>query len=90
MIATFYNGEPGIKRISALPILITVFGGAMPFFAKDRKALVVQTVDGKYKWKPEMQFSKEKRQEIQKLQENILNTCLTLGVTVHKDITLNR
>lgn len=85
MIATFLNNEPGIKSIWILPILITIFGCALPFLAKDRKTLVIQMNGGKYKWKPKMQFDKKKREQIKELQEAILSICEKIGINVFRE-----
>ena len=73
------------RHYTALPLLITIFGIALPFLAKNRRTLIVEMVKGKYKWKPRMQFDKKKREQIEKLQENILETCQSIGVKVNKD-----
>lgn len=78
------NNSPDseIKHYSALPYLITIFGIALPFLAKNRRTLIVEMVKSKYKWKPKMQFDKKQRERIEKLQENILETCQSIGIQV--------
>lgn len=73
------------KTYSALPFLITIFGIALPFLAKNRRTLIIEMFKGKYKWKPKMQFDKKERARIEELQDNILETCQSIGIRVDKD-----
>ena len=77
--------DSDIKHYSVLPLLIAIFGIALPFLAKNRQTLIVEMVRGKYKWKPKMQFDKKQREQIEKLQENILETCQSVGVQIGKE-----
>lgn len=81
------NNSPDseIKHYSILPYLITIFGATLPFLAKNRRTLIVEMAKGKYKWKPKVQFDKKQRERIEKLQENILETCQSIGIKVNKD-----
>ena len=87
ILLTMANNSPDSPHItiSALPYLITIFGAALPFLAKNRRTLVVEMVKGKYKWKPKMQFDKKERERIEKLQDNILKTCRSIGIEISKE-----
>jgi hypothetical protein len=85
MIINNFSSQRTHTIMSGLPFLITIFGAAMPFLAKNRQTLVVEMDNEQYKWKPKMQFDKNKREKIERLQDEILEVCHSIGIRVARD-----
>jgi hypothetical protein len=81
MMSNALNQVPG-SRVSGVPFAMIVCGLVMPFLAKGRKVLVVESENDIYKWKPRLVVDKKSRNQIRTLQEDILNVCEKVGIRV--------
>jgi hypothetical protein len=75
---------PG-TRVSGVPFAMIVAGLLIPFLAKGRKVLVVESEKGIHKWKPRLVVDKKSRNQIRDLQEEILNVCEKVRIRVMKE-----
>lgn len=79
MMSNALNQEAG-TRISGVPFAMIVAGLIMPFLAKGRSVLLVETTKETFKWKPKLVIDKKSRNHIKKFQAEILNVCKSLGI----------
>ena len=84
MMSNALTNAPG-TRVGGAPFAMIVGGLAMPFLAKGRKILIVESIDGIYKWKPKLVVDKTSRKQIQNLQADILTACQSVGIQVLKE-----
>ena len=84
MMSNALSQEPG-TRVSGVPFAMIVCGLIMPFLAKGRKVLIIESVNGIYKWKPRLVVDKKSKNRIKTLQADILNVCENIGIQVLKE-----
>lgn len=86
MMSNALAQEPG-TRVSGVPFAMIVCGLVMPFLAKGRNILIVDSTKGLFKWKPRLVVDKKSKNQIKTLQSEILNVCEQLGVQVSRAIS---
>jgi hypothetical protein len=84
MMSNALNQELG-TRVSGVPFAMIVCGLVMPFLAKGRKVLIIESANGIHKWKPRLVVDKKSRNRIKTFQTEILNVCEHLGLRILRD-----
>ena len=84
MMSNALNQAPG-TRVSGVPFAMIVCGLVIPFLAKGRKVLIIESVTGTHKWKPRLVVDKKSRNQIKTFQAEILNVCERLGIKVIRE-----
>ena len=84
MMSNALNQAQG-TRVSGVPFAMIVGGLIMPFLAKGRKILIIESAKGTFKWKPRLVVDNESKNRINKLQKDILDVSEKVGIKVIKD-----
>jgi hypothetical protein len=79
MMTNALNQSPG-TRVSGVPFAILVCGIILPFVAKGRKILIIESLKGTFKWKPRLVVDKANKNRIKDLQNQIINACRQIGI----------
>jgi len=101
MMLPHWNGEPEAMS-SSFPFLLAILALLMPFLAKNRRILIVETTGEVYKWKPKLIVNakhnvwnfwrsvncSEGRSRVLTLQKDFLQACRKVGLNVSEDRNL--
>jgi len=86
MMSNVLNQEPG-TRVSGVPFAMIIAGLIIPFLARGRNVLVIESVKETFKWKPKLVVDKKSRNQIKKFQSEILDVCKHLGIQTQNEST---
>jgi hypothetical protein len=85
MLVPLINREPGEHQVSGWPFAIIVGGILMPFAARGRRGLEVQTLNKTYRWKPPFVIDTASKQNIQTTLDRIADACSKSGLRIRQD-----
>ena len=80
MMVPILRGEGG--KVSGYPPAIVVVGLVIPYVIRGRRALVVRTTKGHFRWKAPLVVDGKSRTRIASVQEEILVACKKAGMHV--------
>jgi hypothetical protein len=76
-----FNPMPGVAyHVSGWPFAIFVGGIIIPFIARGRKILIVRTLQGRFKWKPQLALDRKTRVHCSRLQDELIDACRKMGI----------
>jgi hypothetical protein len=67
-------------RASGWPMAIAVGGLIIPFISRGRRILTIETLDRKYKWKPQLAVDKKTRSLCARIQDEVMQASIRAGV----------
>jgi hypothetical protein len=77
-----FNPMPGVAyHVSGWPFAIFVGGIIIPFIARGRKILIVRTLQGRFKWKPQLALDRKTRVHCSRLQDELIDVCRKVGIS---------
>ena len=81
MILRALHAIPGERYfVSGWPFAIIVGGIILPFIARGRRALIVITCKGRFKWKPQLAIDKKTRDLCANIQDELFLACRQAGI----------
>jgi hypothetical protein len=77
-----FHPIPGLAyHVSGWPFAIFVGGIIIPFIARGRRILIVRTLQGKFKWKPQLALDRKTRVHCSRLQDELIDACRKVGIS---------